>query len=134
MLLYVLLPQDVQHIVAYDILSFASLHCTEWRGRPINPHKTSGDASTMVDVNDEMGLKLLAWAIYDVVLLPGNPLQLLGEHNWAWIMAGTYHLVFWGEYDYDHCPPCTVAPFNMKQVMGRTKQQCGHTLPSTATP
>ena len=48
---------DVQHIAACDILLFPSLCCTEWRGRPINSCKPSGDASTMVDVNDKMGLE-----------------------------------------------------------------------------
>ena len=76
----------------------------------------------MVDVNDETGLEQLAWAIYDGVLLPGDPPQLQGEHDWAQIMVGTYHLVFQGEYDYDHCLLCTVASFSVKQAMGRTKQ------------
>ena len=39
-----------QCVVAYEILSFASLHCTEWRGKPIDPNNISGDASTLVDV------------------------------------------------------------------------------------
>ena len=64
---------DGQHVVTHEILSFASLHCTEWRGKPINPHKTCGDASTMVDVDDKKGPKRLAWAIHDGVLLPGDP-------------------------------------------------------------
>ena len=36
----------------YEILSFALLHCMEWRGKPINPHKTCRDMSTMVDVGN----------------------------------------------------------------------------------
>ena len=64
---------DGQHMVAYEILSFASLHCTEQRAKPIDPCNTRGDASTMVDVDDEKGLEQLAWAIYDGVLLPGDP-------------------------------------------------------------
>ena len=93
-----------QCMVAHEILSFASLCCMEWRGKPINPCKTCGDASTMVDVDDEKGLKQLTWAIYDGVFLPGDPPQLQGQHDWAQIMAGTYHLMFWGEYNFDHFP------------------------------
>ena len=110
-----------QHVVAHEILSFALLHCTEQRGKPINPHKTCGDASTMVDVDDEKGLKWLAWAIYDSVLLPRDPLQLQGQHDWVQIMAGTYCLVFWGEYDFDHCPLCTTASFDAKQAATKAK-------------
>ena len=77
--------------------------------------------STMVDVDDEKVLEQLAWAIDDGVLLPTDPPQLEGRHDWAWIIAGTYHLVFWGEYDYDHCPLCTVASFNANQATGRVK-------------
>ena len=113
---------DGQRVVAYEILSFALLHFTEWRGKPINPDKTCGDMSTMVDVNDEKGLKRLTWAVYDGVLLPSDPPQLQGRHNWVQIIAGTYCLVFWGEYDCDHCPPCTAASFDAKQVTGRAKE------------
>ena len=75
----------------------------EQRGKPIDPHSTNGDLSTMVDVDDEKGLKQLAWAIYDGVLLPGDPLQLQGQHDWAWIIVHSYCLVFQGEYDLEQC-------------------------------
>ena len=93
-----------QCVVAHEILLFALLHSMEQRGKPINPHKTHGDVSTMVDVDDKKGLEWFAWAIYDGVLLLGDPQQLQGQHDWAQIMAGTYHQVFWGEHDFDHCP------------------------------
>ena len=94
-----------QCVVAYEILLFALLHCMEQRGKPIDPHSTCGDAYTVVDVDDEKALKQLVWAIYDGVLLPGHPPQLWGQHDWAQIMAGTYHLVFWAKHNSDHCPP-----------------------------
>ena len=59
----------------------------------------------MVDVDDEKGLEWLTWAIYDGVLLPRDPPQLQGQHAWARIIAGTYHLVFRGRSDFEHCPP-----------------------------
>ena len=123
-----------QCVVAHDILSFASLCCMEWRGKPINPCKTCGDASTMVDANAETGLKQLTWVIYDGVLLPRDPRQLQGQHDWLQIMAGTYHLMFQGEHDFDHCLPCTTASFDAKQATRKAKWQCGHTQPSAATP
>ena len=55
----------------------------------------------MVDVNDKKGLKQLTWAVYDGVLLPGDPLQLQGQHDWAWIIVGTYPLVFWEKCNFD---------------------------------
>ena len=94
---------DGQCVAAYEILSFASLSYMEWRGKPINPCNTFGDASTMVDVDDEKGLEWLAWAIYDGVLLPRDPPQL--QHDWVQIIVGTYRLVFRGRNDFDHCPP-----------------------------
>ena len=69
---------NAQCIVAYKILSFSLLCCTEQRGKPIDPCKTSGDASTLVDVDDKKGLQWLAWAVYDGMLLPGDPPELQG--------------------------------------------------------
>ena len=87
-----------QCVVAYNILLFALLCCTEQRGKSINPQKTCGDTSTMVDVEDKKGLKLLVMAIYDGVLLPGEPPQLQDRHDWVQIIDSTYRLVFQGEY------------------------------------
>ena len=50
---------DGQQVIAYEILSFALLCCTERCGeKPIDPHLTS-EASTLMDVNDERGLERL---------------------------------------------------------------------------
>ena len=48
---------DRQCVVAYEILLFTLLHCMEWQGKPIDPHNTSENMSTLVDVDDEKGLK-----------------------------------------------------------------------------
>ena len=73
-------------------------------------------------------------AIYDGVLLPRDSPQLQGQHDWAWIMVGTYCLVVWGEYNFGHCSSCTAASFDMKQATMKAKWQCGHTQPSPAAP
>ena len=44
-------------VVAQEMLSLTSLHCTECRGKPMPSSQTSGTASTMVDVNDELLLE-----------------------------------------------------------------------------
>ena len=108
---------DGQCVVFHEILSFALLHCMEWRGKPINPCKTCGNVSTTVDVDDE---KWLAWAIYDSMLLPRDPPQLQGQHDSVQIMAGTYCLMFWEENYFDHC---TAASFDVKQAARKAKQQ-----------
>ena len=64
---------DRQHIIAYEILSLASLHCTERRGKPKKHHKMHGEAYPRVDLNDMDSLERLAWVVYDGVFLPGNP-------------------------------------------------------------
>ena len=74
---------DGQCIIAHKILSLASSHCTEWQGKPIDPHKTMGTVSTLVDVHDEKGLERLIWAVYDGVLLPGDLPELQGQHDWV---------------------------------------------------
>ena len=72
-----------QCIVAHKIVSLASLHCTEQRGKHIDSCKTRWTVYTWVDVHDEKGLEQLAWAIYDGVILPGDFPELQGEHDWA---------------------------------------------------
>ena len=78
---------DGQCIVAYEILSLASLHCTEQCGKPKEYHKMHGEAYLRVDLNDVHGLECLAWAVYDRVFLPGNPPVLTGHHDWQWIIT-----------------------------------------------
>ena len=86
----------------------------------------------MVDVDDKKGLKWLTWAVYDGVLLPEDSPQLQGQHDWVQIIAGTYRLVFRGRSDFDHCPPCTMASFDVKQATRKVAQQCRPTQPSAA--
>ena len=121
---------DGQFMVAYNILLFVWLHCMEWQGKPTDPHHTSGDASTLVDEDDEKGLNQLAWAVYDGLLLPGDPPKLQGWHAWVWIIVGTHHLVFKANSDSNHCPPCTAMSFDAKQATRRAAQQSGHAPPS----
>ena len=125
---------DGQCIVAHKILSLASLHCTEWQGKPIDPHKTMGTVSSLVDVHDEKGLERLTWAVYDGVLLPGDLLELHGQHNWVQIIMGTYRLVYRGNRDSEHCPLCTSMSFDAIQAAKRAVLQHRHTSLLRATP
>ena len=59
---------DGLHVVVQEMLSLTSLHCMEHRGKAMPSSQTSGTTSTMVDMNDELLLEQLAWAIYDDVL------------------------------------------------------------------
>ena len=60
----------------------------------------------------------------------GDPPLLRGQHDWAWIIAGTYRLVFRGRSNFDHCPLCTTASFDAKQAAW----QCRATHPPAAAP
>ena len=41
---------DGQRVMAYEILSFTLLCCTEWHGgRPVDPCQMNGSVSTLVD-------------------------------------------------------------------------------------
>ena len=77
------MSREYKHTPPGQILSFASFHCTEQRGKPIDPSSTQGDVSTMVDVHDKKRLKQLVWAVYDGMLLPGDPLPLQGCQDWV---------------------------------------------------
>ena len=107
---------DRLHMVAQEMLSLTSLHCTEHRGKPMPSSQTSSIASTMVDVNDELLLEQLAWAVYDGVLEPGDLPPLMGQHDWLQIMAGAYHLIYRGGGSKDHCPSCTMSSFSAVQT------------------
>ena len=87
-----------QHIVAYEILAFASVHCTEWRSSTKKCCHTLGDAYPLVNLGDVDGLECLAWAIYDGVFVPGKPPRLTGHHDWAHIITRTtLCLIFHGK-------------------------------------
>ena len=96
---------DGQCIVAYENLSFASLHCTEWCGKSKKCHKICSDAYPRVNLNDVDSLEHLAWVVYDGVFLPWNPPTLTGYHDWQWIIAGTtLSLIYQGATAEVHCP------------------------------
>ena len=113
-----------QRVVAYEILTVVSLHCMEWHGCAKKHYNTLGDTYPLVDLTDMDDLELLAWAVYDIVFIPGDPPILTRHHDWLCIITGTtLHLIFHGKTAGEHCPPCTVASFNTKQAMRLTKEQ-----------
>ena len=102
---------DGQHVIAYEILTLALLHLTEWCGNP----KKAGDAYQRVNLNDVNGLERLTWAIYNGVYVPSDPPALTGHHSWERIIMGTtLHLIFCRVTNSKHCEPSTVASFNVK--------------------
>ena len=114
---------DVLHVVAYEILEIASLHCTKQHSSKKKCH-TLGDAYPKVNLRDINGLKCLAWAIYDGVYMPSDEPALSGYNKWESIVVGTLiHLVFCGQTNKEHCKSMTIASFNMKQATGLAQQQ-----------
>ena len=94
-----------QWVVGYEILALALLCCMErCNGRPINPHKMRGFASTMMDVVDEAPLERLAWVVYDRMLLPGKLPVLIGQHPIDKTLRGVNMLIYKGKGDSEHCP------------------------------
>ena len=86
---------DMQCIVVYEILSFTLLHCTEWHQElPMDPRLTTEEASTMMDVHDEVYLECLTWVVYDGILLPGDATVLSSSWDWSCVMAGTYKNIY----------------------------------------
>ena len=84
--------------------------------------------STLVDVDDEKGLEWLTWTVYDGMLLPWDPLELEGQHDWVWIIMVTYHLMFRGDSNFDHCSPYTATSFDATQIARRHLQEPCHHL------
>ena len=125
---------DGQYIVAYEILLLASLHCTEWQMQAHRPLQHQGVHIYLHGRYDEKGLKRLAWAVCDGVLLPSDLPELQGQHDWARIIAGTYCLMFRGNSDFDHCLPCTSTSFDATQAAKMAKLQHRHSPPSRAMP
>ena len=106
-----------QQVVAYEILTFASLCCTEQSSKPKKHHKTHGEAYLRVHLNDVDGLECFALAVYNGVFLPGNPPVLTGHPDWEWIIVGTMlRLIYQGATVGAHCPPCTVTSHNTEQA------------------
>ena len=115
---------DGQHVIIYEILTLASLCCTEQCGSPKKPCNTLGDAYPRVILSNVNGLECLAWAMYDSMFVSGDPPVLTGHHDWLRIIAGTtLHLIFCRKTPSKHCEPCTVASFNAKQATRLTQQQ-----------
>ena len=135
---------DGQCIIAYEILSLASLHCTEQCSKPKKCHKMCSEAYLRVDLNDVDGLKHLAWVVYNGVFLPGNPPALTGHHDWQLIIVGTtLRLIYQGATVGAHCPPCTITSHNAEQAAKwqgtsqhtrRFKPQTTRSSPTLRTP
>ena len=88
---------DGQHIVAYQNLTIALLHCMKQCISPKKACSTLEDAYSWVVLSDVNGLECLAWAVYDGVFMPGDPLVLTSHPEWACIITGTtIHLIFHG--------------------------------------
>ena len=90
--------------------------------------------STLVDVHDEKGLEQFTWVIYDGVLPSGNLPELQGQHKWAQIFEGTYHLMYRGYRNSEHCPPCTSTSFDATQTARRATLQHRHAPLSRVAP
>ena len=115
---------DMQCIIAYEIHSFALLHCMEQHGGlPMDPCLTTREACTMMDLHDEVYLELLVWVVYDGALLPGDAPTLSSSWDWSHVMARMYKHIYQGVRDSDHCPPCTPMSFDYQQ-RGRAIHQC----------
>ena len=64
-------------IVAYEIISFMALHCTEHQGWVEKSHMP--DTMPLVNLNNSWHLVHIAWAVYNRALHVGNHPELLGE-------------------------------------------------------
>ena len=109
---------DGQRVVAYEILTVASLRCMEWHSSQKKECNTLGAAYPRVNLSDVNGLVHPAWAVYNGMYVPGDPPALTGYHNWECIFTGTtLHLIFCGKTNGEHCKPLTIASLNAKQAM-----------------
>ena len=73
----------------------ASFHCREWHGSQKKECNTLEATHPRVNLSDVNGLEHFAWAVYNGVYVPGDPLALTGYHDWECIIAGTtLHLIF----------------------------------------
>ena len=97
----------------------------------MDPHLTTREESTMMDVHDEVYLECLVWVVYDGTLLPGDAPMLSGSQDLSHVLAGTYKHIYQEARDSNHCPLCTTASFDCQQRgratrQCRTSQQAGH--------
>ena len=115
---------DGQRIVAYEILTVASLCCTEQCGSQKKECNTLGATYPRVNLSDVNGLEHLAWAVYNGVYMPGDPPALTGYHDWEHIIVGTtLLLVFCRRTNGEHCMPLTIASLNAEQATKLALQQ-----------
>ena len=97
---------DAQHIIVYEILSFASDRCIEQCNRSLKPERdTFGPAMPHVNLGDIGNLKRLAWAVYNEMYVPGSWPALSGLANWACILNKVMTHIFHGRMLQEHCPP-----------------------------
>ena len=90
----------------YKILMVASLHCTEQCSSQKKECNTLETVYARVNLSDVDGLECLAWAVYNGVYVPGDPLDLTGHHDWERIIVGTtLHLIFHRRTNDEHCKP-----------------------------
>ena len=82
---------------------------------------TSGQASTMMDMNDEPSLERLVWAVYNGVLLLGPMSMLSEQHSLSRILKGAYTLIYRGDKSSDHCSSCTTGSVNVEWESGRAR-------------
>ena len=73
---------DGERIVAYEILTVALLHCTEWHGSQTKECNTLGATYPRMNLSDVKCLEHLTWAVYNWVYVPGYPPALTGCHDW----------------------------------------------------
>ena len=94
---------DEKIIVAYEIISFTVLCCTEHQGWVEKSHMP--DTMLLVNLNDTRHLECLAWTVYNGALHVGNCPELLGEHQWCTMFAGIFQHIYKGHDETAHCPP-----------------------------
>ena len=114
-------------VVAYEIISFTALCCTEHRGWVEKSHMP--DAMPLVNLNDTQHLECLAWAVYGRALHVGNRPELLGECQWCTVLAGIFQHIYKGQDETAHCPPYTLASWDCQH---RTDMVCEEHRQNTA--
>ena len=110
---------DEKILVAYEIISFVALHCTEHRGWLEKSHVP--DTMPLVNLNDAQHLEHLTWAVYDGALHVGNCPELLGECQCCTVLAGIFQHIYKGHDKTAHCWPYTLASWDCQQ---RTEVVC----------
>ena len=113
---------DEKIVVAYEIISFIVLHCTEHRGWVEKSHVL--DAMLLVNLNDTWHLERLTWAVYNGALHVGNHPELLGECQWCTMLVGIFQHIYKGHDETAHCPPYTLVSWDCQQRTDVVCQEC----------